>query len=212
VLELLEKGTDVREGDWNAREVEVLNPLPLLTAKPIVYLVNIDEKDYLSAKNKWLAKIHKWVTEHSPSAPIIPFCAVFETKLKGMDAENKKKYLEECKSKSMMPKIIHAGYSSLRLIHYFTCGEDEVKCWTVRKGCTAPGAAGVIHSDFEKGFICAETMAYADFKETGSEAAAKAAGKYRKEGKAYVVQDGDVFNFKFNAPKGDSKKKVEKEK
>jgi len=212
VLELLEKGIDVREGEWNAKEVEFLSPLPLLTAKPIVYLVNIDEKDYLAAKNKWLAKIHKWVTEKSPSSVVIPFCATFETKIKGMELDEKKKYLEECKSKSMMTKIIWAGYSSLRLIHYFTCGEDEVKCWTVRKGTTAPGAAGVIHTDFEKGFICAETMAYADFKELGSEAACKAGGKYRKEGKAYVVQDGDIFNFKFNAPKGDSKKAKEKEK
>jgi len=212
VLELLAKGTDIREGDWTTKEVEILSPLPLLTAKPVVYLVNIDEKDYLAAKNKWLAKIHKWVTEKSPSSPVIPFCATFETKLKGLEGDARKKYLEECKSKSMMPKVIHAGYSSLRLIHYFTCGEDEVKCWTLRKGTAAPGAAGVIHTDFEKGFICAETMAYSDFKELGSESACKAGGKYRKEGKAYIVQDGDIFNFKFNAPKGDSKKAKDKEK
>jgi len=212
VLEVLEKGIDLREGEWSMKEIEFLSPLPLLTAKPIVYLVNIDEKDYIAAKNKWLAKIHKWVTEKSPSSVVIPFCATFETKLKGMEPDARKKYLEECKSKSMMNKIIHTGYSALRLIHYFTAGEDEVKCWTVRKGCLAPQAAGVIHTDFEKGFICAETMAYADFKELGSESACKAGGKYRKEGKGYVVQDGDIFNFKFNAPKGDSKKAKDKEK
>jgi len=211
-LEILGKGIDIREAEWNTREVEFLSPLPILSAKPVVYLVNINEKDYLALKNKWLAKIHKWVTEKSPSSVVIPFCASFESKLKDMEPDARKKYLDECKSKSMMPKIIHAGYSSLRLIHYFTAGEDETKCWTIRKGTTAPGAAGVIHSDFEKGFICAETMAYADFKELGSEAACKAGGKYRKEGKQYVVQDGDIFNFKFNAPKGDSKKAKEKEK
>jgi len=206
--ELLKKGIDIREGDWNLREAEVLSPLPLLTAKPVVYLVNILEKDFLALKNKWLAKIQQWVKEKSPSSVVIPFSATFEAKLKGMEPEDRKKYLDECKTKSMIPKIIHAGYSALRLIHYFTCGEDEVKCWTLRQGTLAPGAAGVIHTDFEKGFICAETMAYADFKELGSESACKASGKFRKEGKGYLVQDGDIFNFKFNAPKdGGAKKK-----
>jgi len=207
VLALLESGKDVRDGDWNSKEAEVLAPLPLLTAKPVVYVVNILEKDFLSLKNKWLAKIQEWVKANSPSSPVIPFSAILESKLKAMDAEEKKKFLEEQKTKSMVNKIIHAGYDSLRLIHYFTAGEDEVKCWTVRKGTLAPGAAGVIHSDFEKGFICAETMAFADFKELGSESAVKAGGKYRKEGKMYEVQDGDIFNFKFNAPKQDAKKK-----
>jgi len=201
VIALLEKNIDIREGDWTTKEAEVISPLPLLTAKPVVYLVNILEKDFLSLKNKWLAKIQQWVKEKSPSSVVIPFSASFEAKLKGMNTEDRKKYLDECKSKSMVSKIIHTGYSALRLIHYFTAGEDEVKCWTVRQGTLAPQAAGVIHTDFEKGFICAETMAFADFKELGSESACKAGGKYRKEGKAYLVQDGDIFNFKFNAPK-----------
>jgi obg-like ATPase 1 len=104
-----------------------------------------------------------------------------------------------------LPKIIKAGYQALHLIYFFTAGEDEVKCWTIRKGTLAPQAAGTIHSDFEKGFICAEVMKYDELKEYGSESALKAAGKYRQQGKNYVVEDGDIILFKFNVTS--SKKK-----
>lgn len=107
----------------------------------------------------------------------------------------------------MLPKIIKTTYESLNLIHYFTAGKDEVKCWTIRKGTKAPQAAGVIHTDFENGFIMAETMAFDDFKEKGTESACKAAGKYRMEGKNYVVQDGDIMYFKFNVTAAPAKKK-----
>jgi len=103
----------------------------------------------------------------------------------------------------MLNKIITTGYDALHCIHFFTCGADEVRAWTIRKGTLAPGAAGVIHTDFEKGFICAETMAFEDFKKYGTETACKSAGKYRSEGKAYIVKDGDILYFK----SGEGKKK-----
>ncbi len=116
-----------------------------------------------------------------------------------LTGEEKQKYLDEKKLKvpaSMLPKIITTGYHALDLVHFFTGGDDEVRAWTIRRGCLAPQAAGVIHTDFEKAFIAAETMAFEDFKKLGSEAAVKAAGKYRTEGKAYVVKDGDILFFK----------------
>jgi len=107
----------------------------------------------------------------------------------------------------MLPKIITTGYSTLDLVHFFTCGADEVRAWTVKRGSLAPAAAGVIHTDFEKGFIHAETMAFDDFKKYGTESAVKAAGKYRTEGKNYVVKDGDIFFFKSTLSKASTKGK-----
>merc|ERR1712050_245210 len=106
------------------------------------------------------------------------------------------------KTQSILPKIIKSGFSALQLQYFFTAGKDEVKAWTIQKGTKAPQAAGKIHTDFEKGFIMAEVMKFADFKEAGSEAAAKAAGKYRQQGRNYVVEDGDIIFFKFNAGAG----------
>jgi len=178
--------------------VDILNEYQLLTAKPVVYLVNLSEKDFARQKNKWLAKIHKWVEENNPG-PIVPFSAAVESALAGLeDNEERAEYLKKLGAKSMLDKIINTGYSSLCLIHYFTCGEDEVKCWTIRQGTKAPQAAGMIHTDFERGFICAEVYKYADLVEHGSELAIKNNGKYLQKGKEYVVEDGDIVFFKFN--------------
>lgn len=117
-------------------------------------------------------------------------------------SEGEKKPISTDANLSMIPKITKTGYKMLELIHYFTAGEDEVKCWTIRDGTKAPQAAGVIHTDFEKGFICAEVMKYEDFIEAGSEVEVKARGKLKTQGKEYVVQDGDIMHFKFNAPSG----------
>merc|ERR1711945_60902 len=114
-------------------------------------------------------------------------------------AEEKKAYLEETKCTSILEKIVVQGYKALQLEYFFTAGPDEVKAWTIQKGTKAPQAAGRIHGDFEKGFIMAEVMKFDDFKEEGSEQAAKAAGKYRQQGKTYIVEDGDIIFFKFNA-------------
>merc|ERR1719433_1925654 len=121
---------------------------------------------------------------------IIPFSGAFEAKLLEMDEDGRKSYLEETKCTSNLEKIIVQGYKALGLQYYFTAGPDEVKAWTIQKGTKAPQAAGRIHGDFEKGFIMAEVMKYTDFKEEGSEAAVKAAGKYRMQGKNYTVEDG----------------------
>jgi len=198
---------EVRFGDWSAREIEWLNDLQLITAKPVVYLVNMTEEDYFKKKSRWLVKIKQWIDAKQKDQPIIPFSGALETKLLEMNEEEQKAYLEPHKATSAIPKIIKTGYSALRLIYFFTCGEDEVRCWTIRQGTKAPQAAGVIHTDFMNGFICAEVMTYADFKEHGSEGAVKAAGKYRQEGKNYTVLDGDIIFFKANTGGGLGKKK-----
>eukprot|EP01097_Dermamoeba_algensis_P005386 TRINITY_DN3424_c0_g1_i1.p1 TRINITY_DN3424_c0_g1~~TRINITY_DN3424_c0_g1_i1.p1 ORF type:complete len:422 (-),score=145.99 TRINITY_DN3424_c0_g1_i1:138-1319(-) len=203
---LKEDRKEVRLGEWKANEIEVINPLQLLTAKPVIYLVNMSEGDFISKKNKWLAKIKKWVDEKS-GEPIIPFCGSLEYKLVSMTQEEKDAYLKEKNITTQIPKIIKTGYHSLELVHFFTSGTDEVRAWTVRKGAKAPQAAGVIHTDFEKGFICAEVMRFEDYKELGSEAAVKAAGKLQQQGKNYTVEDGDIMFFKANTGGGLGKKK-----
>lgn len=122
-----------------------------------------------------------------------------------MDPEARAAHLTETGTISMIPRILKTGYSALQLIHYFTSGEDEVKCWTIRKGTKAPGAAGVIHTDFEKGFICAEVMKFEDLMELGNETAVKAQGKLRQCGKEYEVEDGDIIFFRFNVSSGGKK-------
>lgn len=192
----------IRFSDWNALEIEVLNKHLFLTSKPMIYLINLSEKDYIKKKNKWLPKIKEWVDKNDPKAAIIPFSGAFEHKLTEMDPEEKKKCLQEVQANSNLEKIIVTGYKTLQLAYFFTSGKDEVKAWTIQKGTKAPQAAGRIHTDFEKGFIMAEVMKFDDFKEEGSETALKAAGKYRQQGRNYIVEDGDIIFFKFNAGAG----------
>jgi len=199
VLAHLEEKKDIRTGTWDAKEIEVLNETQFLTAKSVVYLVNISEKNYEEGKSKWIGDIKGWVAKRSPGSQVIPFSAAYETRMAKLSADEKVKYITDKGLKvptSMLPRIITTGYHALDLVHFFTGGDDEVRAWTIRRGALAPQAAGVIHTDFEKAFIAAETMSYEDFKKYGSEAAAKAAGKYRTEGKAYVVKDGDILFFK----------------
>jgi len=200
---LIEDNRHIRFGDWNAADIEVLNKHLFITSKPMIYLVNLSEKDYIRKKNKWLPKIKEYVDKHDPGAMIIPFSGAFEQKIAEMEEESDRKaYQEETKCYTTLEKIIVQGYKALQLQYFFTAGPDEVKAWTIQRGAKAPQAAGRIHTDFEKGFIMAEVMKYADFKEAGSEAAVKAAGKYRQHGKTYVVEDGDIIFFKFNAGAG----------
>lgn len=196
---------EIRLGNWNAKEIEYLNTLQLLTAKPVIYLLNMSEEDFARQKNKFLVKIKEWITARSKD-PIIPYSAALELTLFKMSPEDQIKYCNDNKVRSMLPKIITTGYNMLHLITFFTCGADEVKAWTVHRGAKAPQAAGTIHSDFEKFFIQAEIQAYADFKELGSEAAVRNAGKLKTAGKEHVVQDGDIIFFK-HAAGGASKKK-----
>ncbi|KAI7821561.1 GTP-binding protein YchF [Gamsiella multidivaricata] len=203
---IVEDKKDVRCGDWNNKEVEVINPLMLLTAKPVIYLVNLSETDYIRKKNKWLAKIHAWVQENNPGDVLIPFSGSLESRISEMDEAAREEELKKIGTTSALPKIVVSGYSALNLIYYFTAGPMESRCWTVRKGTKAPQAAGVIHTDFERGFIMAEVMRYEDLKELGSEAAVKAAGKYMQKGRDYIVQDGDIIHFKFNVTAQPKKK------
>ena len=171
--------------------------------------MNISEEDYIKKKNKFLPKILKWIQEHG-GGPMIPFSAEFEKKVTSMgpDPEVRRKIAEELGSPSCIPKLIKTGYTTLRLIHYFTAGEDEVKCWTIREGTKGPQAAGVIHTDFERGFICAEVMKFEDLERLGSEGAVKAEGLYRQQGKEYEVLDGDIIYFKFNVTTSAKKKEA----
>jgi len=197
----------IRFADWNAAEIEVLNKHLFLTSKPMIYLVNLAEKDYIKKKNKWLPKIKEWVDKNDAKAAIIPFSGAFEHKLSEMTPDEREKFTKEVGANSNLEKIIVTGYKSLQLAYFFTAGKDEVKAWTIQKGTKAPAAAGRIHTDFEKGFIMAEVMKFDDFKEEGSEAALKAAGKYRQQGRNYTVEDGDIIFFKFNAGAGLQAKK-----
>ncbi|VDN02139.1 unnamed protein product [Thelazia callipaeda] len=189
---LEEKKQPVRLAFWNEKEVEVLNHHLLLTAKPIVYLINLSDSDYIRKKNKWLSKIKAWLDENDPHAVCIPFSGTLELKLMEMPEDERSVFLKEQNTTSALDKIVKTGYKALQLEYFFTCGKDEVKAWTIQKGTKAPQAAGRIHTDFEKGFIMAEVSKVNDLMELGSENAVKAAGKYRQQGRNYVVEDGDV--------------------
>ena len=147
VMEWLQAGKEIRTGMelWNLKDVDYLNERQFLTAKPVVYLVNLSPEDYARKKNKWLAKIAEWVAAHG-GGKIIPFSGTLEAELVDMPEDEQKKYLEEKKSDSALPKIIKTGFTAIQLIYFFTAGEDEVKCWTLRKGMKAPQAAGTIHT------------------------------------------------------------------
>ncbi|KAI8819814.1 P-loop containing nucleoside triphosphate hydrolase protein [Fimicolochytrium jonesii] len=201
---VVESKKDVRDGDWSGKEIEIINSLQLITAKPVVYLCNLSERDYARKKNKWLPKIKQWIDTNHPGDILIPYSGVMEQKLTELEPAQRLEYLKDLQTKhelaapvtSVFNKIIVAGYNALGLIYFFTGGPDEVRAWTIRKNTKAPQAAGTIHTDFEKAFIMAEVMRYDDLKELGSDAAVKAGGKYVQKGKDYVVQDGDILYFK----------------
>lgn len=174
----------------------------LLTAKPVVYLVNLSEKDYIRQKNKHLPKIAEWVKEHATGDPIIPLSISFEERLTRLPDDAAVD--EECKklgTKSALPKIIVTMRQMMNLGSFFTTGTDEVRQWTIRKGTKAPQAAGVIHTDFEKTFIQCIVFNFEVLKELKDEAAVKAGGKIMTKGKDYVVEDGDIILIKAGAAK-----------
>ncbi|KAK3386654.1 P-loop containing nucleoside triphosphate hydrolase protein [Podospora didyma] len=203
---LLEADKPVRDGEWTSAEIELINEkLSLITTKPVIYLVNLTMKDYLRQKCKYLGKVAEWVKAHGgTAADIIPFSVEFEEKLWAMrdDKAVQEAYLAEVKVPSKLGKITTEGFTRLGLQYYFTAGEKEIRCWPIKKGTLAPQAAGVIHGDFERGFIKGEIVAYQDFHDlcggAKSMAPIKAAGKYRMEGKGYEVQDGDICHWQFN--------------
>jgi len=166
----------------------------LLTAKPVVYLINLSEKDYIRKKNKHLAKVLEWIKEHAAGDPILPISICLEERLSRFETE--KEAQEECKTlgvESALPKLITTMRKVLNLGSFFTTGTDEVRQWTIRNGTKAPQAAGVIHGDFEKTFIQAIVYNFDALKEFGDENEIKAKGKIQTKGKDYVVEDGGTF-------------------
>jgi obg-like ATPase 1 len=200
---VLEEGKDIRAASWNNAEVTLLNTIQFLTAKPMIYLVNLTKRSFYRRASNWLPRIMEFVEARGLGETIIPFSVAYEQELLDLEQAGDEgainAFYEECQGvKGVLPRIIKAGYKLMRLINFFTVGPDEVRAWTIRNGWLAPKAAGVIHTDFEHGFICADTITFKDFKAAGSEAAVKAAGKLKQQGKGYVVQDGDIIHFKFN--------------
>lgn len=203
-LELAERVRDVLADGKPARVVDVAQDekrafkmLQLLTSKPVLYVCNVAEDD-AAAGNAWSEKVAAMAAEQGAQSVVI--CAAIESEIAQLDsAEEKKEFLETLGlAESGLDKIIKAGFKLLGLQTYFTCGPKEARAWTVRVGAKAPEAAGEIHSDFEKGFIKAEVISFADYAALNGEQGAKDAGKMRQEGKDYIVQDGDVILFRFN--------------
>ena len=176
-------------------ERALVKPLCLLTIKPAMYVGNVDEGGF--ANNPFLDRLREFAAKEG--APVVALCAKLEAELADLDDDDKLAFLADLGLEEPgLNRLIRAGYDLLGLQTYFTAGVKEVRAWTIHKGDTAPQAAGVIHTDFEKGFIRAQTIGFEDFVAHGGEQGAKEAGKMRAEGKDYVVKDGDVMNFLFN--------------
>jgi len=198
VLELLRDGKPARVAEFEDEDAERLRNLQLLTSKKILYVCNVDEAS-VSTGNKFSQAVAEMAERQGAGAVIISAAIEAEIAQIG-DAAERREFLEGLGlGETGLARVIRAGYELLGLITFFTVGPKEARAWTVRRGALAPQAAGVIHTDFERGFIRAETTAYDDYTACGGEQGAKAAGKMRLEGKEYVVEDGDVMMFRFNA-------------
>jgi hypothetical protein len=191
----LNEGKPVRTLQFNDEEQALLKPLFLITAKPAMFVANVDENGF--EDNPYLDRLKEYAD--SQNAPVVAICAKIESEMADMSDEDKQMFLSEIgQDEPGLNRLIRAAFRLLGLQTYFTAGEKEVRAWTVRIGATAPQAAGVIHTDFERGFIRAQTIAFDDYLKFKGEQGAKDAGKMRSEGKEYVVKDGDVMNFLFN--------------
>lgn len=193
----LEGGQNARSLDMSKEDREAIADLHLLTVKPVIYVANVDEAA-IHTGNEYVEALKKAIV--SESAQVIVVCAALESQIAEIaDPEERQMFLEEYGlQESGLSKLIKASYILLDLITYFTAGEKEVRAWTIKKGFKAPQAAGVIHTDFERGFIKAEVIKLTDYKQYKNEAACREAGKIAIEGKEYVVEDGDIMHFRFN--------------
>jgi GTP-binding protein YchF len=192
---VLDSGRPARTADLYPEEKEILAPFFLLTMKPTMYVANVAEHGFHD--NPLLAAVEAHAAKEG--APVVSVCAAMEAEIADLSGEDKSVFLEDMGvAEPGLDRVIHAGYKLLGLETYFTVGPKEVRAWTIHHGDTAPKAAGVIHTDFEKGFIRAEVTSYDDFIACKGEHGAKEAGKMRLEGKEYVVKDGDVMHFRFN--------------
>jgi GTP-binding protein YchF len=204
-FEILSKIKDQLESSLPARTTDLYEEDKLfikhynfLTMKPILYVANVNEEDLMSEEdNDYLSRLKEYANKEE--ALVIKVCAKIEAELSELENDEKEMFLEDLGiDESGLDKLVHATYDLLGLATYFTAGEKEVRAWTFKKGMKAPQCAGVIHTDFEKGFIRAEVVGYDDLINAGNEQAARAAGKYRLEGKEYIMKDGDICLFRFN--------------
>lgn len=197
VYDALAKGLPARSVQVDELEAPFVKELHLLTSKPVLYACNVNESDFASGGNDWTKAVEKRAQEEGNTTIMI--CSALEAEVAQLPLDERKDFLDSIgATEPGLNRLIREAYKLLGLQTYFTAGEKEVRAWTITKGTKAPQAAGVIHSDFEKGFIRAETYHCDDLFKLKSEAAVKEAGKYRSEGKEYIVQDGDVMFFRFN--------------
>ncbi len=195
ILPVLNEGKPARQVALTKEEKAIIKPLCLLTVKPTMYVANVDDSGF--DNNPLLQAVENFAAKEN--APVVALCAKIESEIAELDEVDKKLFLEDMgMHEAGLDRVIRAGYNLLGLQTYFTAGPKEVRAWTIHKGDTAPQAAGVIHTDFERGFIRAQTISFNDYIEHNGEKGAQEAGKMRAEGKDYVVQDGDVMNFLFN--------------
>jgi len=193
----LEQGVSIRALSLNDDELELLRSFNLITAKPVMYVCNVDEAS-VQKGNHFVDEVRKAVADED--AEVLVIGAKIEADITELETyDERKMFLDELELEEPgVHRLIRSAYSLLNLQTYFTAGVKEVRAWTIKEGMSAPQAAGVIHTDFEKGFIRAEVMKYDDFSELGSEQAVKESGKFKVEGKEYIVQDGDIMHFRFN--------------
>lgn len=197
IKQALENNQMARSLSYDEDEEKILKNLQLLTAKPLIYVANIGEDDLGKEDNGYVKKVKEYAQKEN--AKVITLCAKIEEELISLSPDERPLFKEELGIKeSGLEKLVSASYDLLGLMSFLTAGEKEVRAWTIKKGTKAPGAAGKIHTDFEKGFIKAEVVSYSDLIECGNFVKAKEKGKVRIEGKDYVVQDGDVMLFRFN--------------
>ncbi len=195
--EALEKNIPIRRINLTDDEKNYIKPFNLLTSKPIIYVANVSEDDLLMKNNKYIESVKEYAKKDN--AEVVVVCAKVESELTDMNQDEKIEFLHELGiDMSGIDELIKASYSLLGLKTFFTAGLDEVRAWTFKNGMKAPSCAGIIHTDFERGFIKSEIMSYDDLKKFGSEKAVKEAGRMRLEGKEYVMQDGDICYFRFN--------------
>lgn len=197
IKEQLEKNLPLRRMEFTEDELLILKPFNFLTLKPIIYMANVSENDLLGDDNIHVTKVEGYAS--GENAKVIKVCAKVEEELSDLEDEEKMAFLKDLGiQESGLDKLIKATYTLLGLQTFFTAGKDEVRAWTFKKGMKAPQCAGIIHTDFEKGFIRAEVMSYEDLEQYGDEKLVKEAGRTRLEGKEYFMQDGDICYFRFN--------------
>lgn len=198
--EILSSGKMLRLKEFDEKESKLIKTYNLITNKPFIYLANVSEDDLLTNDNPYVNKVREYASKEKSS--VVLMCAKIESELSELDEESKKEFLKDLGiQNSGLDSLIHNTYHLLGLKTFFTVGSDEVRAWTFKDGMTAPECAGLIHTDFQKGFIKAEVMSYDDLVKYGSEIKVKEAGRARLEGKDYIMQDGDICLFRFNVTK-----------